>query len=110
LLFLSETKTNVKDCTVNGKEVVYKLKCQGLQYGENQLNPEVSTKYEGLLSVDKERKDLREDMPRYRFLFLYFDLEILKSVQNSIALHTQIYLITNGSTSNNVPRTLIRSE
>ncbi len=69
----------------------------------------MSTKYEGLLSVDKESTDLREDMPRYRFFyFFYFDFEFLKGVQNSIVLHTQIDLITTGSASNNVPRTLIR--
>jgi hypothetical protein len=36
-------------------------------------------------------------MPRaLGFLFFYFDLDFLKGVQNSRALHAQIYLITNG--------------
>jgi hypothetical protein len=30
------------------------------------------------------------------FLFFIFDLEFLKGVKNSIALHAQIYLITSG--------------
>ncbi len=37
---------------------------------------------------------LSKDMPRYSFFI--FDLGFLKEVQNSSALHAQIYLITDG--------------
>jgi hypothetical protein len=37
-----------------------------------------------------------KDMSRCSFWIFYFDLEFLKGVQNSIALHAQIYLITIG--------------
>ncbi len=39
---------------------------------------------------------LSKKMSRYRLLIFNYDLEFVKGVRNSIALHAQIYLITNG--------------